>query len=144
MKLSEKARPSATTKAAVGTKPERTGAKLVVRALEARGVTHVFGVPGAKIDAVFNEFMLISVARRRRPRAQWFPDLPVMSERVSDATDEPSMGLLNRGEFDSPETHSASVDEFGLVDSQQQPDGAATEGFRAVVSVLRGFVRNPK
>jgi hypothetical protein len=26
----------------------------VVRALEAQGVTHVFGVPGAKIDAVFD------------------------------------------------------------------------------------------
>jgi acetolactate synthase I/II/III large subunit len=30
------------------------GAELVVRALEDQGVTHVFGVPGAKIDAVFN------------------------------------------------------------------------------------------
>jgi acetolactate synthase I/II/III large subunit len=30
------------------------GAQLVVRALEAQGVTHVFGIPGAKIDAVFN------------------------------------------------------------------------------------------
>lgn len=37
-----------------GTKPQQTGAKLVVRALEAQGVTHVFGIPGAKIDAVFN------------------------------------------------------------------------------------------
>jgi acetolactate synthase-1/2/3 large subunit len=32
----------------------QTGAQLVVRVLEAKGVTHVFGVPGAKIDAVFN------------------------------------------------------------------------------------------
>src|SRR5271165_5195680 len=32
----------------------QTGAELVVRALEAQGVTHVFGVPGAKIDAVFD------------------------------------------------------------------------------------------
>jgi acetolactate synthase-1/2/3 large subunit len=32
----------------------QTGAQLVVRALEAQGVTHVFGVPGAMIDAVFN------------------------------------------------------------------------------------------
>jgi acetolactate synthase-1/2/3 large subunit len=30
------------------------GAELVVRTLEMQGVTHVFGVPGAKIDAVFN------------------------------------------------------------------------------------------
>jgi acetolactate synthase-1/2/3 large subunit len=30
------------------------GAQLVVRTLEAHGVTHVFGVPGAKIDPVFN------------------------------------------------------------------------------------------
>ncbi|SDR43985.1 acetolactate synthase, large subunit [Rhizobiales bacterium GAS113] len=36
------------------TKPMQTGAELVVRALEAQGVTYVFGVPGAKIDAVFN------------------------------------------------------------------------------------------
>lgn len=35
-------------------KTEQTGAQLVVRVLEDRGVTHVFGVPGAKIDAVFN------------------------------------------------------------------------------------------
>jgi acetolactate synthase-1/2/3 large subunit len=33
---------------------EQTGAQLVVRALEAQGVTHVFGIPGAKIDAVFD------------------------------------------------------------------------------------------
>jgi acetolactate synthase I/II/III large subunit len=32
----------------------QTGAQLVVQALEAQGVTHVFGVPGAKIDTVFN------------------------------------------------------------------------------------------
>jgi acetolactate synthase I/II/III large subunit len=32
----------------------QTGAELVVRALEAQGVTHVFGVPGAKIEAVFD------------------------------------------------------------------------------------------
>ena len=36
---------------------QQTGAQLVVRALEARGVTHVFGIPGAKIDAVFNAFV---------------------------------------------------------------------------------------
>lgn len=35
-------------------KATQTGAQLVVRALEAQGVTHVFGVPGAKVDAVFN------------------------------------------------------------------------------------------
>ena len=33
---------------------QQTGAQLVVRALEAQGVTHVFGIPGAKIDAIFN------------------------------------------------------------------------------------------
>ena len=32
----------------------RTSAELVVRALEQQGVTHVFGVPGAKIDTIFN------------------------------------------------------------------------------------------
>jgi acetolactate synthase I/II/III large subunit len=36
------------------TAPQQTGAKLVVRALEAQGVTHVFGIPGAKIDSVFD------------------------------------------------------------------------------------------
>src|SRR6202046_5236718 len=35
-------------------KTQQIGAELVVRTLETRGVTHVFGVPGAKIDAVFN------------------------------------------------------------------------------------------
>jgi acetolactate synthase I/II/III large subunit len=32
----------------------KNGAELVVRTLEARGVDYVFGVPGAKIDTVFN------------------------------------------------------------------------------------------
>ncbi len=32
----------------------KTGAQAVVRALEARGTEFVFGIPGAKIDAVFN------------------------------------------------------------------------------------------
>src|ERR1700758_5582664 len=35
-------------------KTQQIGAELVVRTLELQGVTHVFGVPGAKIDAVFN------------------------------------------------------------------------------------------
>src|SRR3954467_11397747 len=35
----------------------QTGAKLVVRALEAHGVTHIFGVPGAKIDKVFDTLL---------------------------------------------------------------------------------------
>ncbi len=36
------------------TKVRQIGAELVVRTLEMHGVTHIFGVPGAKIDAVFN------------------------------------------------------------------------------------------
>src|ERR1700735_1486894 len=35
-------------------KTQQIGAELVVRTLEMHGVAHVFGVPGAKIDAVFN------------------------------------------------------------------------------------------
>jgi acetolactate synthase-1/2/3 large subunit len=35
-------------------KTQQIGAELVVRTLEMQGVTHVFGIPGAKIDAVFN------------------------------------------------------------------------------------------
>src|SRR5258708_19852459 len=35
-------------------KTQLIGAELVVRMLEMQGVTHVFGVPGAKIDSVFN------------------------------------------------------------------------------------------
>lgn len=35
-------------------KAQQIGAELVVRTLEMHGVTHVFGVPGAKIDSVFN------------------------------------------------------------------------------------------
>jgi len=44
----------ATTKITLDDKPQHIGAQLVVRTLEAQGVSHVFGIPGAKIDAVFN------------------------------------------------------------------------------------------
>jgi acetolactate synthase-1/2/3 large subunit len=32
----------------------KTGADVIVETLEARGTTHVFGVPGAKIDKVYD------------------------------------------------------------------------------------------
>jgi acetolactate synthase-1/2/3 large subunit len=38
-------------------KKQQIGADVVVRALELQGVTHVFGVPGAKIDGVFNSLV---------------------------------------------------------------------------------------
>ena len=39
----------------------RTGAELVVQTLEARGVEYVFGIPGAKIDTVFNALVDSSI-----------------------------------------------------------------------------------
>jgi len=45
---------NAATRITGDSKPKQSGAQLVVRALEAQGVSHVFGIPGAKIDAVFN------------------------------------------------------------------------------------------
>lgn len=56
MALSEKALPTVVTQNDISTRPA-IGARVVVKALEAQGVTHVFGVPGAKIDAVFNELV---------------------------------------------------------------------------------------
>jgi acetolactate synthase I/II/III large subunit len=38
-----------------------TGADVIVETLEARGVTHVFGVPGAKIDKVFDRLLDSSI-----------------------------------------------------------------------------------
>src|ERR1700749_2824803 len=46
------------TDAAVKTK---TGADVVVETLEAHDVTHVFGVPGAKIDKVFDRLLDSSI-----------------------------------------------------------------------------------
>ena len=34
-----------------------TGAEFLVKALEAHGVTHVFGIPGAKVDSVFTALL---------------------------------------------------------------------------------------
>ena len=39
----------------------RNGAQLLVKTLEAQGVTHVFGVPGAKIDPVFDALVDSSI-----------------------------------------------------------------------------------
>src|ERR1700720_3331473 len=38
-------------------KTQQIGAELVVRTLELRGVTHIFGVPGAKIDKIFDSLV---------------------------------------------------------------------------------------
>ncbi|MFK8251949.1 acetolactate synthase AlsS [Ancylobacter terrae] len=42
-------------------RPSQIGADLVVRSLEQHGVSHVFGIPGAKIDAVFNSLSLSKI-----------------------------------------------------------------------------------
>src|SRR5271168_2957773 len=39
----------------------KTGAQIVVESLERRGVTHVFGIPGAKIDKVFDTLKSSSI-----------------------------------------------------------------------------------
>src|SRR6516225_6172572 len=39
----------------------KTGADVIVETLEAHKVTHVFGVPGAKIDKVFDRFLDSSI-----------------------------------------------------------------------------------
>src|ERR1700741_3468691 len=62
MDILERERPTTSQPAKASTKiaaanSEKTGAELVVSALEAQGVTHVWGIPGAKIDAVFNELV---------------------------------------------------------------------------------------
>ena len=58
----ERARPAAATTAAIeakgnSTKPSLNGAEFLVKALEAHGVTHVFGIPGAKVDSVFTALL---------------------------------------------------------------------------------------
>ena len=39
----------------------KTGAQIVVESLEKHGVTHVFGIPGAKIDKVFDALKSSSI-----------------------------------------------------------------------------------
>ncbi|MGF7136576.1 thiamine pyrophosphate-dependent acetolactate synthase large subunit-like protein [Paraburkholderia sp. EB58] len=39
----------------------RNGAELVVQTLEDRGVKYVFGIPGAKIDAVFDTLVYLTI-----------------------------------------------------------------------------------
>src|SRR6201996_9575392 len=39
----------------------KTGAQIVVESLERQGVTHVFGIPGAKIDKVFDTLKSSSI-----------------------------------------------------------------------------------
>ena len=46
---------------------EQNGAQLLVRALEAQGVTHVFDIPGAKIDGVFDALVEFQDRDRRVP-----------------------------------------------------------------------------
>ena len=58
----KQARPAATPKGAPETrgktdKPTLNGAEFLVKALEAHGVTHVFGIPGAKVDSVFTALL---------------------------------------------------------------------------------------
>jgi len=48
------------------TKPgPQTGAGLLVKSLEAQGVEYVFGIPGAKIDKVFDTLLAAGTNRTR-------------------------------------------------------------------------------
>ena len=43
------------------TQPTKTGAQIVVESLERQGVQYVFGIPGAKIDKVFDTLVSSSI-----------------------------------------------------------------------------------
>src|ERR1700722_14272833 len=43
------------------TQPTKTGAQIVVESLERQGVQYVFGIPGAKIDKVFETLVSSSI-----------------------------------------------------------------------------------
>ena len=45
----------------MGSNTSKTGAQIVVESLEQHGVTHVFGIPGAKIDKVFDTLKTSSI-----------------------------------------------------------------------------------
>ena len=45
----------------MSSKSYKTGAQIVVESLERHGVTHVFGIPGAKIDKVFDTLKSSSI-----------------------------------------------------------------------------------
>jgi acetolactate synthase I/II/III large subunit len=45
----------------MGSNTSKTGAQIVVESLEQHGVTHVFGIPGAKIDKVFDTLKASSI-----------------------------------------------------------------------------------
>src|ERR1700758_4962673 len=85
------------------TKRPQTGAQLVVRALEAQGVTHVFGVPGAKIDAVFDALVDSSiktvVCRHEQTAASIAGGIGRMTGRagVAIATSGPGVSNLTTG-----------------------------------------------
>jgi len=64
------------------TKPSsQTGARLLVQSLEAQGVEYVFGIPGAKIDKVFDTL----VDSKSRRSSAGTNKTPPSSPAVSDA-----------------------------------------------------------
>ncbi len=73
---------------------ERTGAELVVKCLEAHGVTHIFGIPGAKIDGVFNALVdstiQLIVCRHEQNAA-------FMAAAVGRRTGKPGVVLVTSG-----------------------------------------------
>src|SRR5580658_4055259 len=82
-------------------KPQQTGAKLVVSALEAQGVTHVFGIPGAKIDAVFDALVdskIKTVVCRHEQNAAFIAGgIGRMTGKVAVATSGPGVSNLTTG-----------------------------------------------
>ena len=53
---------------ATTTKPGlQTGAELLVKSLEAQGVKRIFGIPGAKIDKVFDTLLDSTIENGRVP-----------------------------------------------------------------------------
>ena len=45
----------------------QTGAELLVKSLEAQGVEYIFGIPGAKIDKVFDTLLDSKIINYRLP-----------------------------------------------------------------------------
>jgi acetolactate synthase-1/2/3 large subunit len=81
----------------------KTGAQIVVESLERHGVTHVFGIPGAKIDKVFDTLKSSSIAtvvcRHEQNAAFIAGGIGRLTGRagVAIATSGPGIGNLTTG-----------------------------------------------
>ena len=83
-------------------------------------------------------------ASRRGPRSERVADLPLVSERINESADSPSVFVLRRRRLDTARRDASAHHRVGIIDDQKKPGCCSPDGNRAEALHIFPSRRHPE